>query len=320
MKRVIITTTSLVFAGGMAAANPNISISGFAELGVSGSKGSDAKLHKDIDIGFDAMAETDTGLQFGLSIDLDNAAAENKAHGSGDDGKGHTHSNYDAQGNVYIKGAFGKLTLGDTDGAFDAALDEVGKGGAIADNHTSHPGYDGNSGLDGSTGNGGNILRYEYGLGTIVTSVSGEFAAADSSDSAMGVGVNWSGDVGGIGVKVGLGHQTRSSADSSISGASVSVDMGNGISFVVNTSGKDADGTRTTHNAVGVAYTVGDLTIGVNGGQKKHKGAMNQNDSGAGFAAVYSLGSGVDFQVGAGSGKKGDAKESSWSAGLAFSF
>ena len=308
MKRVIFSTTSLVFAGGMAAAE--VSISGFAEMGVSGSKGSDAKLHKDIDIGFDASGATDTGLSFGLSIDLDNAAAEN------DDGT----SKYDAQGNVHISGAFGTLTLGDTDGGFDKALSEVGSGGAIADDHTAHNGYDGNSGLDGSTGNGGSILRYDYSLDAITASISGEFAADDSSDSVLGVGVAWSGDVGGIGIGVGLGHQTRSSANSSVSGASVSVDMGNGISFVVNTSGKDVDGTRTTHNGVGVAYTAGDLTIAVNGGQKKHKGMMNRNDSGAGFSAVYSLGSGVDFQVGAGSGKEGDAKSSSWSAGLAFSF
>ena len=304
MKRVILTTTSLVMAGGMAAAE--VSISGFAEMGVSGSKGNDAKLHKDIDIGFDASGATDTGLSFGLSIDLDNTPGGSDA--------------YDAAGNVHLSGAFGTLTLGDTDGAFDKALSEVGSGGAIADDHTGHAGYDGNSGLDGSTDNGGSILRYDYTLGTITTSVSGEFAADDSSNSALGVGVAWSGDVGGIGVGVGLGHQTNSSADSSISGASVSVDMGNGISFVVNTSGKDADGTRTTHTGVGVAYTAGDLTIAANGGQKKHKGAMNQNDSGAGFSAVYSLGTGVDFQVGVGSGKEGDAKSSSWSAGLAFSF
>ncbi len=303
MKRVILTTTSLVFAGGMAAAE--VSISGFAEMGVSGSKGTDAKLHKDIDIGFDASGATDTGLSFSLSIDLDNAPGGSDA--------------YDASGNVSLSGAFGTLTLGDTDGAFDKALTEVGSGGAIADDHTAHAGYDGNSGLDPDV-NKGNILRYDYSLGDITTSVSGSWDAADSSDSVLGVGVAWSGDVGGIGVGVGLGHQTRSSADTSITGASVSVDMGNGISFVVNTSGKDDGMTRTSHNALGVAYTAGDLTIGVNGGQKKHKGGTQRNDSGAAFSAVYSLGSGVDFQVGAGSGKKGDAKESSWSAGLAFSF
>lgn len=304
MKRVILTTTSLVMAGGMAAAE--VSISGSAEMGVAGSKGADAKLHKDIDIGFDATGATDTGLTFGLSIDLDNAPGGSDA--------------YDASGNVNISGAFGTLTLGDIDGAFDNALDEVGAGGAIADDHTGHPGYDGNGGLKGGADNGGNSLRYDYTLGTITTSISGEFNADDSSNSVLGVGVKWSGDVGGIGVGVGLGHQTQSSADASISGVSVKVDMGNGISFVVNSSGKDADGTRTSHNAVGVEYVTGDLTIGVNGGQKKHKGAMNQNDSGAGFSAVYSLGTGVDFKVGVGSGKEGDAKSSSWSAGLAFSF
>lgn len=303
MKRLFLSTTALALAGSAAVAE--VSISGSAEMGISGKKGEDAKLHRDIRVKFGLSGATDTGLSFGASADLHNA--------------GKFRTDPSMSGAVHISGAFGTLTLGDTDGAFDKALSEVGSATAIADDHTSHDGYDGNSGLDGEV-NSGNILRYDYSLGDITASISGAFAADDSSNSVLGVGVAWSGDVGGIGVGVGVGHQTQSSADASISGASVSVDMGNGISFVVNSSRKDMGGTQTSHNALGVAYTAGDLTIGVNGGQKKHKGATNRNDSGAGFAAVYSLGSGVAFQVGAGSGKEGETKGSSWSAGLAFSF
>ena len=301
MKRVILTTTSLVFAGGMAAAD--VSLSGSAEMGVKGKKGSDAQLHRDIRVVFGLSGATDTGLSFGATAKLEHGVNQREEKES-----------------VHLSGAFGTLTLGDTNGAFDQALTEVGSATAIADDHTSHPGYDGNSGLSGSVNNP-NTLRYDYSLGTITTSVSGEFGADDSSNSVLGVGVAWSGDVGGIGVGVGVGYETANAADASISGASVSVDMGNGFSFVVNSSRKDAAGEQTSHNGVGVAYTAGDLTIGVNGGQKRMKGGETESsNSGAGFAAVYSLGSGVAFQVGAGSGKTGDMKSSSWSAGLAFSF
>ncbi len=327
MKRVVLATTSLVFAGGMAAAD--VAVTGSAEMGVSGAKGEDAKLHRDIRVKFGLSGATDTGLSFGASADFHNAG-KYRSGGS--------------EGAVHLTGAFGTLTLGNTDGAFDAALTEVGAGTAIADNHTGHPGYSnkyddlggGNAGLDGFTGNGGGILRYDYSLGGITTSASGEFAADDSSNSAVGVGVAWSGDMGGIGIGIGLGYQTGSKTvdgvahDASVVGASVSVDMGNGLSVVTNASSRDHDmdaaGTaddsmaKVTHTSVGVAYTVGELTIGVNGGRSTTKGTSPSNASGAGFAAVYSLGTGVSFQVGAGAGKDGGEKESSWSAGLAFSF
>ena len=351
MKRLFLSTTALALTGSMAAAE--VSVSGFAEMGVSGSKGSDAKLHKDIDIGFDASGATDTGLSFGLSIDLDNAPG-----GS---------ASYDASGNVHISGAFGMLTLGDTDGAFDKALTEVGVGTAIADNHTSHPGYSnkkgtiggGNAGLDGFTGNGGNILRYDYSLGGITVSASGEFGAGDVSNSVIGVGMAWSGDVGGVGIGIGLGYQTGSNTvaavaavpavedpvlgvtalgtaaspgtkeDASIIGMSISVDMGNGLSLIANGSNRDhdtevaggADTTAsTTHSAIGIGYSVGDLTIGVNGGTSSTKGTTSSDATGAGFAVVYNLGTGVTFQIGAGSGETDGTKSSSWSTGLAFSF
>ena len=172
MKRVVLTTTSLVVAGGMAAAD--VSVSGSAELGVAGAKGMDAIFHKDIDVNFSLSGATDSGLSFGASIDLDEAQDADT---------------FNKNGHVFVSGVFGTLTLGDTDGAFDKALTEVGSGGAIADNHTGHPGYEGNSGLDGFTGNTGNILRYDYALGGVTASVSGNFDEMDSSHSVPSVRV-----------------------------------------------------------------------------------------------------------------------------------
>ena len=333
MKRVILSTTSLVFAGGMAAAD--VTISGSAEMGVKGSKSADAQFHRDIQVKFELAGTTDTGLVFGAEANLHEAEA----------------SRYEKAA-IHLEGAFGKLTLGNTDGAFDHVLDEVGSGGAIADDHTTHPGYNGNAGLD-SIVNEPNILRYEYMLGGITTAVSGEFGADDASNSTLGIGLNWAADLGGVGMKIGLGYQTGSltlpavaasphtdyahavdaepgiKQDASIIGMSIKVDMGNGLSLTANGSSKDvetevaggADSTETTsHTGIGVAYTVGDMTIGVNGGTSSTSGTSPSDASGAGFAVVYSLGTGVDFKIGAGSGETDGAKSSSWSAGLAFSF
>ena len=359
MKRLVFATTSLVVAGGMAAAD--VEVSGSAELGVSGAKGADAKLHRDIRVKFGLSGETDTGLSFGASADFHNAG-KYRAGGT--------------EGAVHVSGAFGTLTLGNTDGAFDKALTEVGSATAIADDHTGHPGYNGNSGLDGGpAGNPGGILRYDYSIGGVTASVSGEFNETDSKQSAIGAGVAWSGDLGGISIGVGLGYQTGKSVESvdevaasgddrgfvahdqshknSIFGGSVSADMGNGLSVTANFSSRTnsidighADAAyanddvtqKITHSAVGIAYSMGDLTVGINGGRSTTKTTSVTADvdgttlnpigledgeskkSGMGAAVVYNLGTGVAFQVGIGSGKDGNTKSSSWSAGLAFSF
>ncbi len=309
MKRFMLTTTALVLAGGMAAADT--SVTGSAEMGVAGSKGNDAKLHKDIRFKVTLSGATDTGVSFGAAAELRHAG---KYQAGG------------AEGAVFISSAFGTLTLGNTDGAYDKALTETGMGGALTDDDTSHDGYNGNSGLDGNAAlanAGGSILRYDYALGNITTSVSGEFGddGNDSSNNALGVGVAWAGDIGGIGMGIGVGYQTGKAGANkqSIAGASVSVDMGNGIKAVVNGSNHDTGSTSVTHTGIGVAYTAGPLTLAANGGQYSHKGGGKA--TGAGLSAIYNLGTGVDFKVGAGSGKDAEGeKGSTWSAGLAFSF
>ena len=295
MKRVILTTTSLVFAGGMAAAD--VSLTGSGELGVADGKDMDAKLHRDIQVVFSLSGATDTGLSFG---------AKAKLHETADSRTG--------KQSVHISVVFGTLTLGDTDGAFDKALTEVGSDKAVTDDHTGHVGYDGNSGLDGTSGNGGNILRYDYSLGAVTASLSGEFGADISSDTVLGACIAWSVNLGGVGIEIGVGYLNASTdtmatddapaktVDASIVGTSVKVEMGGGLSMTANASRKDHDEngatTKTAHTAVGVAYAVDALTIGVNGGQKSMKGATVQIDSGVGFAEVYDFGGGAKFQVG----------------------
>ena len=92
---------------------------------------------------------------------------------------------------------------------------------------------------------------------------------------------------------------------------------------------QDDDSSKTVaHIGMGIAISVGDITVGVNGGTSATKTTELRWDpnadapaaisttgeekaSGVGVPVVYSLGTGVSFQVGAGSGRKGDMKESS---------
>ena len=295
MKRTILATTALVTCGSMAAAD--VSLSGSAEIGVVGGSGDDAQIHRDARVSFGLSGETDTGLSYGTSLALRHAG---KYQDNG------------AEGAIHISGVFGTLTIGNTDGAFDKAMLEVPAGTSIADNSTGHSGWNGNSGLD----SGGEIVRYDYSIGDISLALSTQ-AERDGVMEAHGIGVGWSGDFAGASLGLGAGHQT--SEMSSITGASLSVGLADGLSFGITMSNTSVDGGNDkSHAGAGLSYALGDVTFAINGGQNKEDGMDNK--SGVGFAASYSLGEGATFQIGAGSSKEGESSSNSWSAGIALSF
>ncbi|MDE2789048.1 MAG: porin [Paracoccaceae bacterium] len=304
MKRTILATTALVTCGSMAAAD--VSLSGSAEVGVTGGSGGDAQIHRDARVKFTLSGETDTGLSFGTTLDFHNAG------------------NYRAGGTsgaINISGVFGTLTIGDTDGAFDKAMLEVPAGTSIADDSTDHAGWSpgGNKGLDA----GGEIVRYDYSIGDISLSLSTQNddmngdGADDDVAAAHGIGVGWSGEFAGASLGLGAGHQRSDMKN--ISGASLSASLAGGLGFGVSMSRtSDSMGADSSHAGAGLSYTLGDVSFAVNGGQNKTDGMPNKN--GVGFAASYSLGAGATFQIGAGSSKEGDSSSNSWSAGIALSF
>ncbi|MDG2401671.1 MAG: porin, partial [Amylibacter sp.] len=123
MKKLLIASTALVATAGMAAAD--ITMSGYAEIGMTDNGGAvGMEMHSDMDIGFKLSGASDNGLTFGASIDLDEVS-------SGVASTGGPHA-------IHVSGAFGTLTMGDTDGALDKANAEVASLTAISDNHTGH--------------------------------------------------------------------------------------------------------------------------------------------------------------------------------------
>ena len=284
MKKTLLASTALVAMSGAAFANDNISLSGSAEMGVSTNDSGDAMLHMDGDVTFTMAATTDAGLSFGTALNFDDNAGENKYA-------------------IHVKGDFGTVTLGDTDGAFDWAMAEVGGSGSLADNHTTHAGYDGNSGLDGL-----NILRYENDFGGMQIGVSFEQEGDAGNGDIVGAGIK-----GGFGdISLGVGFQSNDSE--TISGASVSAGFGD-ISGTFNYSRKTDDaGDDTTHLGVGATYSFGNTAVNVNFGQKE-TGATDA--TGFGVAAQYDLGGGAKVQFGYGNSEDAD---DSWSLGLKMGF
>ena len=218
MKKVLFATTALVASAGFAAAD--VSLSGSAQMGVQGGHtisnpggtsggtapvadnatfvSAETQFVQDIDVTFTLSGETDGGLTFGAAIDLDESAG-----GVGTD---------DAGVAIFLSGDFGTLTMGDTDGAMDAAMQDPNvTAGSINDDETSHVGLV-NSYLDGAYD--GQILSYSYTVAgfTIIGSI--EMDDTGARDNGYAIGARYTGDFGGGSYTIGAGYQVATPRDS----------------------------------------------------------------------------------------------------------
>ena len=307
MKRILFATTALVATAGIASAD--VSVSGFAEMGVFDSGDGNMQFFNDIDVTFKMSGETDGGLSFGSAVDLDEISdtVTNKA----------TDNNSEGGIATFVSGGFGTITLGDTDGASDWAMIETAVGGAMADDHTEHAGYSGNSDFDGL--GGGQILRWDYTMGSMGVALSMQQAnngASSANDDTIQAGVKYSMNAGDTAVSFGLGFVdagTQGAGDSNSVGISVKVAAGN-LSGILNYTDGEKSGDGISHTGFGVGYSMDALTIGVNYGEKDSD-ASGKTD-GFGLAVNYDLGGGAEFQLGYGDGEGTDRM----SMGLALSF
>jgi len=326
MKKVLFATTALVASAGIASAE--VVITGFAEMGIIGGDRQDpttaldetaTRFHHDIDIKFALSGETDNGLTFGATIDLDEVSGgiSNEANPA----------------SVYISGNFGTLTMGDTDGAFDWAMSEVAIGSAINDDHTAHGGYNGNSIYDGD--HDGQIARYDYSFGDFAFAVSAEIDDSDAAAPGTGakdgptfqIGGRYSGDIGGVNLAVGLGwgqSEIGGNTQEEV-GISIRAKFAGGFEAIFNYTDlgdSDRGGVSEEHMAIGLGYSMDALTIGVNWGEFT-EGASTQD--GYGLAVNYDLGGGAVAQFGYGSTQScgvfaGCNTGDTFSLGLAMSF
>ena len=303
MKKILFATTALVATAGVASAD--VSLSGWAEMGVIGGSDTENQFWTDIDVTFKLSGEADNGLTFGATIDLDEEGGFGATNGGPE--------------SVFVAYGGFKLTMGDTDGAFDAAMQEVGYGSSIADDHTSHAGFSGNAGFDGAYD--GQIMTASYASGSFTGYLSVEMDDLGLGDPVWGLGAKYSAD----NITVGVGMQSiaddGTGDNGSITGISLTYTMSGvtaGINYsVINAEilGADFDG---THTAFGVSYTMNALTIGANYGQF---GGDWDDDSGFGLAVNYDLGGGLEAQLGYGASNPEFGDDfNTWSMGLAMSF
>ncbi len=325
MKKILLASTALVAFAGAAAAD--VTISGNAEMGLvntSGSNGNtntggDTEFFTDIDVTFTMSGETDNGLTFGASVDLDEG---------GDGSDASDNNREDGGATIFLSGAFGTVTMGDTDGALDWAMTEVAfNSGSLNDDETEHAGYNGNSGLDGV--HDGQIVRYDYSFGDFGVALSAELDDDDVDSAALGIGFKYTADLGGTVLSFGLGYQsteikvgsTNAAAvgDHDLIGASLSATFD---AFTVGVSYMDMDrptlASSGDHVGVGVGYTTGAISLSANYGQYDYDDGTESD--GYGLTAGYDLGGGAIVQVGYGDGDRRGVDGDSFSFGVRLNF
>lgn len=285
MKKILLASTAIVGFAGMAVA-ADVKISGKAEMGIMGGNDVETQYSQDLDIKFTFSSVTDNGVEFGAYVKL--------ADSSGDPVFGRTAIGNSA-GNarvggivlfddeyVWVSGAYGKVTLGNTDGAFDWALQEIYNGSSINDDHTTHAGAFQGTGLDGKYDN--QIMRYEYAFGQVAVGVSAEMdddryhvrsegigavvGDENVNDVIWGLGVKWAGSYSGVDLTAGAAYQQGApdypgQDNHEIWGLSGGAVFANGIS--VNLGYADLDETSDMSGNAAVGYTYDPVTGAING-------------------------------------------------------
>ena len=329
MKKVLLATSALVATAGLASAQ-GVSVTGTAYMGVLGGEWvanrnatadinpdpavvevgggeviagqSEYELHTDIDVTFTMSGQTDTGLTFGASIDLDESdGAGTRGNSLAFDGR--TQGGED----IFISGGFGTLTMGDTDGALDWALTEIAIGGSLGDVQTTHAGYYGNQHADAISGGDGQIARYDYSFGDFAVGLSTLISDNAGHDDILAVGAKYNASLAAmeLGVGVGysqLGHDRKE--DDSI-GVSLDADFNNGFRAILNWvdmgDALNDNGNGEQYMGIGLGYTVDDWTIAANWGQISEDTPSTDDDpeqSGYALVVNYDLGGGAEVQFG----------------------
>ena len=291
------------------------------------------ELHTDIDVTFTMSGQTDAGLTFGASIDLD------ESDGEDDEGASAAFENRDQGGEeIFISGAFGTLTMGDTDGALDWAIKDIGLGSSLADAHTSHLGYVGNDFVDSEDGDG-QIARYEYSFGDFAFGLSADFADEGGKD-ILAAGAKYSVRLPAMAMRlgVGVGWQQRAHDrnlfdqngnpvapapqygdpnvpfDGEVAdafGVSLDAEFDSGFRIVLNWADmgdgpEDFNYFGGEYNnllpeefaGIGVAYAMDDWTFAANFGRVSEGAPIYRLQEGYGLAVSYDLGGGAEVQLG----------------------
>ena len=253
MKKVLFTTTALVFAAGASYAEVGLTGGAMAGFAYDENGSPEVQFKTMIDFNIVGTGSSDSGIEFGASVDVD-----------ADDINGIT-NNQVTDPEVFVSGAFGKITFGNVSVANDGiGFSDVGWDGIGVDDDAEAGKNQGEANFSYTNTFGGFSVvltgdtyandmgiavgyaadTYSFGVGytkdesTNIHAVAAEAGASfgdfglnvfykDVSDGRTGYGVDASYTVGATTVTVAYGHDDMTDADY---GIGVSHDLGGGLS------------------------------------------------------------------------------------------
>lgn len=236
-------------------------------------------------ISFAGSGETDSGLTYGFSARADQSNTSNG-------------------GTQYISGAFGKVTMGDIDGADEQIVGNlagVGFSGAGSHQEFAYQSTDHNVGY--------NISMAGVSFAASTDLVRGADETKTGSNSAMGL--KWSGDMSGATVGIGLGQSKIGTATENSMSASVAMGgltikavshTNDNGPFVASTAASLSSASGTAHTAavadannydtdttgLSISYTMDAMTVTAFTRTEETQGIADKDYSGIGFA--YNMG------------------------------
>ncbi|WBU60279.1 porin [Paracoccus albus] len=151
MKKVLFATTALVMTAGVAAAE--VAVWGDGRLGLryesdtSYTADSSYNVINRLRVRFRLTGESDSGISFGGNLRSDQAAS------AGDNASA-------TSGDVWVSGAYGKLTVGDVDAALEKAVGDLPEVGLSGLDYWNEFAYGTSSEADGDAS-----MLYEYSIG-----------------------------------------------------------------------------------------------------------------------------------------------------------
>ena len=314
MRKFLLSTSALAGAALLSsAAIADVNISGTVEWEMisgdtdnSATDGTSMVMADEFNIDF--TNKTDSGLTITFNSDI------NASSGAADDNS------------MSISGGFGKITVGNTDGAADAmAID--GKD-LVAEEHGMSATLDTDNTIKQDTGSqlDGNDNKITYmlpAMGGFSAGVSFADSGANTSADTTSFGARYSMETNGAAVTIGYTSETEENAteDKDARTLGVKVVM-NGISFIANQMNYEESGEDQTGNSFGVAYTLPNgLSLGYATVSVEDDGATQTGEEFTAnhYEAAYSIASGLsavvtvsdyDYKVGSGSGASAKTADS----------
>ena len=306
--------STAILAATVGIASAEVTITGSARMGIIDDFGAVGPVFSSrVRVNFAASGETDTGLSFGASVRADQSGQGNTANGDS---------------TVFISGAFGKLSMGDVDGAANAATgqtDGVGYTGLSDLNEITYL-ANGGSDFDGTPAIGlddpqDTSALYEYTTGSVSLYLSStQISVADGAE-ATSIAAKYSTGA----YTVSLGYENLDAEDEYeweqfVLGGSAT--FGGVTLKAIYADGSNNQGEEWKQHSVSATYTADALSVTafVSDDEDLLTNDLGTSSSakGYGLGASYDLGGGA--KVSGGYVKNDTADTNAVDLGLNFSF